>query len=237
MARRRIHVTAAPGIDADVTVAVTHIAQDLPINFPNQIVPVFTKQGCNSGGCHGKSGGQNGFALSLFGRADRRLRTLLKEGRGRRMIPAAPDRSLLLLKAPASCRTAAGSGSDAASPGYRTLRRWIDGHAYGKPDDPTVARIEVLPPERRLGPGSQQQLVVVAHYTDGSTADVTRFTTFDSNDAEMAAVDVRGLVTTDKLTGSVAVMARYHGQVGVFRATIPLGIPVDNLPPPKNVHR
>ena len=35
---------------------------DLPINFANHIVPIFTKLGCNSGGCHGKSGGQNGFA-------------------------------------------------------------------------------------------------------------------------------------------------------------------------------
>jgi len=39
----------------------------LPVSFPNQVVPVFTKLGCNSGGCHGKAGGQNGFALSLLG--------------------------------------------------------------------------------------------------------------------------------------------------------------------------
>ena len=36
------------------------------------------------------------------------------------------------------------------------------------------------------------------------------------------------------LTGDVAVMARYQGQVAVFRATIPLGVPVDKLPPAKN---
>ena len=80
------------------------------------------------------------------------------------------------------------------------------------PTDPTVARIEVLPPERVLGRDSQQQLIVLAHYTDGSTEDVTRCTTFDSNDAEMATVDVRGLVTTRKLPGSVAIMARYQGK-------------------------
>ena len=79
-----------------------------------------------------------------------------------------------------------------------------------------------------------QQLVVVAHYSDGSTEDVTRTTTFDSNDKEMAEASATGLITTSKLTGSVAVMARYQGQVAVFRATIPLGVPVDNLPPAKN---
>ena len=73
---------------------------DLPINFPNQIGPIFTKYGCNSGGCHGKSGGQNGFALSLLGFVPKEdFEHLVKEARGRRLFPAAPDRSLLLLKA------------------------------------------------------------------------------------------------------------------------------------------
>ena len=36
------------------------------------------------------------------------------------------------------------------------------------------------------------------------------------------------------LAGSVAVMARYLGHVDVFRATIPLGIKTDKLPPAKN---
>ena len=38
-----------------------------PVSFANQVVPVFSKLGCNSGGCHGKASGQNGFRLSLFG--------------------------------------------------------------------------------------------------------------------------------------------------------------------------
>ena len=29
--------------------------ENLPINFANQIVPIFTKLGCNCGGCHGKA--------------------------------------------------------------------------------------------------------------------------------------------------------------------------------------
>src|SRR5690606_4565082 len=62
-----IHVKAATGPEAQINVQVTHITQDLPVNFPNQVTPVFTKFGCNGGGCHGKSGGQNGFALSLLG--------------------------------------------------------------------------------------------------------------------------------------------------------------------------
>src|SRR5207247_9597362 len=52
---------------ASIKVAVESMDQTIPISFANHIVPIFTKLGCNGGGCHGKSGGQNGFALSLLG--------------------------------------------------------------------------------------------------------------------------------------------------------------------------
>jgi len=72
---------------------------NLPINFTNQVVPIFTKLGCNSGGCHGKASGQNGFKLSLLGfEPEVDYAALVKEARGRRLFPAAPDQSLLLLK-------------------------------------------------------------------------------------------------------------------------------------------
>src|SRR3989440_7411747 len=83
-----------------VPVACASCDENLPINFGNQIVPIFTKLGCNGGGCHGKSGGQNGFALSLLGFVpELDFQTLVKEARGRRLFPASPDNSLLLLKA------------------------------------------------------------------------------------------------------------------------------------------
>src|SRR5262249_37433955 len=82
-----------------IAVRVEAVGQDFPINFANQIVPIFTKLGCNGGGCHGKSGGQNGFALSLLGFVpELDYQTLVKEDRGRRVLPAAADHSLLLLK-------------------------------------------------------------------------------------------------------------------------------------------
>ena len=65
-----------------------------PINFANQVVPIFTKLGCNAGGCHGKASGQNGFRLSLLGfEPTLDYETLVKEGRGRRLFPAAPERA------------------------------------------------------------------------------------------------------------------------------------------------
>ena len=76
-------------------------AADPPaVHFANDVVPLLSKHGCNAGGCHGKASGQNGFRLSVFGfdpAAD--YDALVKEGRGRRVFAAAPESSLLLLKA------------------------------------------------------------------------------------------------------------------------------------------
>jgi hypothetical protein len=69
-------------------------------------------------------------------------------------------------------------------------------------------------------------LAVYAHYTDGSIEDVTRLAQYESNDSEVAVVDSTGLVQTLALSGEAAVMARYQGQVSVFRATVPLGVQI-----------
>ena len=224
------------GPEATVQVTVTHVVVDLAVNFPNEVVPIFTKFTCNSGGCHGKSGGQNGFALSLLGfEPQEDFEHLVHEGRGRRLFPAAPDRSLLLLKPAGILPHGGGQRFHPASPAYRIIRRWIEqGMPYSKPEDPQIVRIDVAPRERLMPRNGQQQLAVVAHYSDGSTRDVTRMTQFESNDVEMAELTETGLVTTSGLTGSVAVMTRYQSQVDVFRATIPLGAPVDHLPPVEN---
>lgn len=230
-----IHAKSAEGPDATMAVQVTNIVQDVPVNFPNQITPVFTKYGCNGGGCHGKSGGQNGFRLSLLGFEPKEdYEYLVKEGRGRRLFPSAPDRSLLLTKAIGKMPHGGGLRIEDGSPAYVLLRRWIEqGMPYGSDSDPVVTAIEVFPKERLMGRDDSQQLTVVASYTDGTKRDVTRMTQFDSNDAEMAEVSVTGLVSTGQLTGSVAVMARFQGQVGIFRSIIPLGVPT-NPPASKN---
>src|SRR6185436_12190770 len=79
-----------------------------------------------------------------------------------------------------------------------------------------------------------QQLVVLAHYTDGSVQDVTRSALYEPNDKDMAKADDKGHIQLYQQPGDVAVMVRYQGKVTTFRATIPLGAPVDNLPTAKN---
>ena len=68
--------------------------------FSRHVAGVFSKLGCNSGGCHGAVNGQNGFRLTLFA-GDPTLdhQRLLRDVGGRRLNFNDPERSLLLLKA------------------------------------------------------------------------------------------------------------------------------------------
>ncbi len=206
----------------------THsVHENLPINFGNQIVPIFTKLTCNSGGCHGKASGQNGFKLSLLGfDAPADFESLVKESRGRRLMPAAPDHSLLLRKAIGAVPHGGGKKMDRDSDEYKLIRRWIAaGLPFGKPDDPVVTKITVYPEHRILQRDSQQQFAVYAHYNDGTREDITRRAQYESNDQEIAIVNESALVRTLDMSGEAAIMARYQGHVAVFRATVPLDGP------------
>ena len=45
--------------------------------------------------------------------------------------------------------------------------------------------------------GERQQLIVTAHYADGSTRDVTHLAAFQANEDAIAAVDDNGMVTSE----------------------------------------
>jgi len=75
---------------------------------------------------------------------------------------------------------------------------------------------------------------VHATYSDGTEQDVTSAVQFESNDSEMAEVSKLGLVATKSLAGEVAVMARYQGQVAVFRASVPILEGINEWPEPTN---
>lgn len=226
----------AAGSTATIAANVIGMAQDIPINFTNQVVPIFTKLGCNSGGCHGKSSGQNGFKLSLLGfYPDEDYEFLVKEARGRRMFPGSPGQSLLLTKPVGKSPHGGGKRMEVESYEYRLIARWIEqGTPYGSSKDPVVTGIKCYPEGRVMDRGADQQITTLAIYSDGSTEDVTRMALYEPNDTEMAEATTSALVKTLDLAGEVAIMARYQGQVSTFRATIPLGADLGNVPSPKN---
>ena len=219
--------TAPPTIkavygDKTLTIPVTAANCDvnLPINFGNQIVPIFTKLGCNSGGCHGKASGQNGFKISLLGfDPEVDYNALVKEARGRRVFPASPGQQ------PAAAqgvrrhrprRRQAHGGRLRRVPPHPPLDRGR--HALRQADRPGGRRsVTVYPDHRIMTRNNKQQFAVYAHYSDGSVEDVTRRAQYESNDQEIAAVDAAGLVRTlaDERRG------RRHGPLPVARHRLP----------------
>ena len=212
-------------------------AADDQVSFVNDIVPVLTKAGCNVGFCHAKAGnGQNGFRLSLLGfEPQEDYEHLVKEARGRRLFAAAPERSLLLRKASGQMPHGGGQRMTADSESYALLRRWIaQGAPYDRDGAAQFVSFEVEPARGSIARGGQQQLKTLARYSDGSLRDVTNLALYESNDAAMAEVSDKGLVKILDISGNVAVMVRYQGRVATYSASVPLGAPVENLPPAKN---
>ncbi|MEX0641182.1 MAG: DUF1549 and DUF1553 domain-containing protein [Pirellulales bacterium] len=193
------------------------------IYFGTDVVPILTKLGCNGGGCHGKATGQNGFKLSLFGfEPEVDYEALVNQARGRRLFPAAPDRSLLLLKATARMPHGGGRRLDESSDDYRNLRDWIaQGATAPRRDDPRLVRLELLPQEQILRTSSSQQLRATAFFSDRTSRDVTRQAVYQSNEPGIAAVDADGLVKTSSQHGLAAVMARFGEQIATFHAAVP----------------
>ncbi|MCA9061254.1 MAG: DUF1549 domain-containing protein, partial [Planctomycetaceae bacterium] len=215
---------------------VANCEDDLRVSFDNEVVPLFTKLGCNSGGCHGKADGQNGFKLSLLGFYPHDdYEYLVYEDRGRRIFPADPDFSLLLQKPANLLPHGGGKRMTPGSYEWQLVTRWIEqGMPQSKPEDPQLDHIQVIPAMRTMKFRARQQLSVLAHYNDGSVRDVTRLAAYEANRGEMAATNSTGRVTVEDVPGEVAIMVRFQGNVDVFRAVIPQGLEVRETPPEKN---
>lgn len=220
------------GKQITATAIVAGYGVEPPISFRNQVVPILTKHGCNSGGCHGKQLGQNNFKLSLLG-FDTAFdyEALVKQARGRRIFAASPENSLLLRKGTGTAPHGGGKRLKVDSHEYELLHRWIQqGTPRGSANDPFVTRIECSPKAVVVGANATQQILVTAFYSDGTTRDVTHEAQFKSNEINLVNVDDSGLCETDIGTGDTSVMARYMGQVDVCNLSIPLTETPANVP-------
>ncbi len=211
----------AGGQQATVTVVVKGLDAPEPVSFRHQVVAAFNVGGCNAGACHGTPSGKNGFKLSLRG-YDPALDylQLTRDVLGRRTDRLNPYASLLLQKGMGRVPHEGGMrfGSDTVA--VQMVATWL---ANGMPDDPadlpTLKKIEVLPGFRVMkAPGRRQQLAVLAHFSDGSTRDVTRLTVFSSSDPALAEVSPNGLVEF-KQVGEVAILSRYLEEMQATRLT------------------
>ena len=200
------------------------VAEEVAVTFEHDIQPLLTRFGCNSGACHGKSRGQNGFALSLLGfDSDFDYASITREGRGRRISSSAPASSLLLEKATGRLPHGGGARFAVGSKQFRLLVRWLEGGYPRTPADaPKLVRVVVEPPTKSLVAGQSTDLQVFAEYSDGSRRDVTESAAYQSNDRTIASVTDDGLVKAGPVPGETAVLARYMNNIAVCHIALPI---------------
>jgi len=223
LANGKTTVTATcDGQSATAEVTVTGQDQPFQWSFRNHVESVLSKQGCNAGACHGARAGQKGFRLTLFGfDVDADYTYLTRQAVGRRIVPTDPGRSLILTKPTGLLPHKGGVRLEAGSLEYRVLAEWIAAGVPGpKADDPQIVRVEVLPEYSRQTVKAKQQLVVLAHFSDGHVEDATRWAKYTSVNGTVASVDERGLVSIAG-AGEAAVKVWYLNHNAMAYLTVP----------------
>lgn len=198
-----------------------------PVNFTLEVVPALTRSRCNMGACHGTPSGKNGFRLSLQGYLpDQDYSVLTRETYGRRTNPLEPEESLILKKGLAEIPHEGGKKLWKTEDAYRVIEQWVAEGCLKTPENtPSLVRLEILPGARSLRDDSkQQQVVVIAHFSEGPPRDVTSLVTFSVSDEQTATVTKSGLVTFSR-RGSVAVLCRYLHQVSNARLSYVKSVP------------
>src|SRR5262249_13203443 len=143
--RGRVAV-AFTGLRAEAGVDVRRASSWNPVRFRNDVLPVLTKAGCNTGKCHGAASGKDGFRLSLFGYdpEGEHVRPT-PEAIGRRIDLAAPAECLLVNKATGRVAHTGGKRLEPGREGYRLILASLEAGAPADPPDaPEPIGIDVL---------------------------------------------------------------------------------------------
>lgn len=216
------------GQSVEIPVKVEAVKEDQSISFRNDVMPVFMRNGCNSGGCHGASRGKDGFRLSLFGYdPNGDYNNITREQVGRRINLALPDASMLLTKSIGEAPHTGGKLFTKESSSYTAIYRWLEAGATLEAEAAVATPIsaEILPKNLLLeAPGQKFKMTVRAKYSDGTDRDVTDMALFLSSNDGSAKIDTDGMVTTGQ-RGEAFVMARFATfTVGSQVIVIPKGL-------------
>ncbi|MGO9919854.1 MAG: DUF1549 and DUF1553 domain-containing protein [Isosphaeraceae bacterium] len=212
------------GQTAEARVFVQRFDRARPIGFRTDVVPLFSKAGCNMGACHGNFNGKGGFRLSLRGEDPSfDLQALTRDQLGRRIDLIAAPESLIVRKPTGQIAHEGGIRFLHDSVEAETLIGWIAAGARGdRAEAHRVKSLRVFPGERVVAPGwVDQQLVVTAEFDDGATRDVTRLAACDASDPTRVEVSSNGLVHARR-AGETTVAIRYmNGRAASRLAFLP----------------
>ena len=195
-----------------------------PIDFRNDLIPVFTKSGCNSGACHGSAIGRGGFKLSLYGsdpQAD--FEAVVRDVGGRRVNLAQPEKSLLFQKPAEYIAHGGGTVIDDEGEAAELILGWIR-QGTSQPNSQELTRVTVSPRQSVLALEESVPIQTIAHYSDGSQRDVTRWTVLTPEDNSSVEVESNDQGTHAKVLrrGRHVLVARYLTEVIPIELIVPL---------------
>ncbi len=194
-----------------------------PVDFTNDLIPLFTKHGCNAGACHGAAIGRGEFKLSLYGgdpAAD--YTAIVRELGGRRINLVEPENSLLVCKPTEQLEHGGEMVFDYDSESAELLVQWIRQGAVFE----AKRRVErvVIEPTRFIAKkvGDETKLRTTAYYADGSHRDVTRWTVFTAEDPSSVFIDQISGDSKVLRRGRHIVVARYLNRVAPIELILPM---------------
>ncbi|MSQ93849.1 MAG: DUF1553 domain-containing protein [Gemmataceae bacterium] len=205
------------GVTKTVAVKVQLPPTEPPMSFRHEVMPVLSRGGCNSGGCHGYSLGKNGFKLSLRGAdPDLDFLAITRDSMTRRLNFQSPETSLLLSKPAGDSPHEGGVRFARNSLSYEIVNKWIQQGAPGDlADKAEVVSVRLLPDKLVLKPGQKHRVQLIAQYDNGVSRDVTRLGILTANNNQYADVEGEGMVVAGD-PGETAIVARFER---VFAAT------------------
>ena len=184
------------------------------VEFENDLIPIFTKMGCNSGKCHGSAIGRGDFKLSLYGGdPESDFEEIVRRVNGRRVNLTNPEDSLIVLKPTANLKHGGRMLFDDDSDSERILVNWIKQGAKNIKRR-QLKHVKVLPQgfiATKIG--AKAQLKAIAHYDDGQTRDVTVWTSFVAEDPSAVEIDEDEATAEVRRGGRHIVVARYLSEV------------------------
>lgn len=197
----------------ELPLKVEKAAEERPISFQLDVMPIFMRSGCNTGSCHGAASGKDGFRLSLFGYdPDGDHFRITRELGTRRINLALSEESMLLEKSIEAVPHSGGKLFEKGSQYYNAILAWLQAGAPNDNKDEVAhpVTLEILPRQIVLeGTGAKQQMTAIATYSDGTDRDVTSLVVFQSNNAPTAEITSDGMVTAGQ-RGEAFIMARFE---------------------------
>lgn len=210
--------------------------RDEAVDFKNDLIPMFTKLGCNAGKCHGSAIGRGDFKLSLYGgtpEAD--YDEIVRRFGGRRINLTDPESSLVFMKPAEFVEHGGGTIIDDDDDNAQLLIKWIEQGA--KYIEHRQLKYVEVNPSRFIATkiGDKTPLNVVAHFDDGLTRDVTNMTQFVAEDSSAVTLDTDSVTARGMRPGRHIVIARYSTEVVPIELVVPnLDTVVDLSSVPRN---